>query len=102
MRFNYYLPSFFHFGFKESTMMKFAVCAAVLASASAFAPVQQSARTSVELNAERSKALPFMNRPPLVSYRYETTSTAQINGSYIGIDTVYFSNATWYGFFLPV
>ena len=48
-------------------MMKFATLAAVVASASAFAPAQQSARTSVELNAERSKSLPFMNRPALVS-----------------------------------
>ena len=50
-----------------STMMKFATLAALVASASAFAPSQQSARSSVALNAERSKSLPFMNRPALVS-----------------------------------
>ena len=48
-------------------MMKFATLAALVASASAFAPAQQSARSSVALNAERSKSLPFMNRPALVS-----------------------------------
>jgi len=48
-------------------MMKFATLAALVASASAFAPAQQSARsTSVALNAERSKSLPFMNRPALL------------------------------------
>ena len=47
--------------------MKFATLAALVASASAFAPAQQSARSSVALNAERSKSLPFMNRPSLVS-----------------------------------
>jgi hypothetical protein len=45
-----------------------ALVALLSASASAFAPAQQSARSSaVSLNAERSKSLPFMNRPPLVS-----------------------------------
>jgi hypothetical protein len=49
-------------------MMKSAALVALLsASASAFAPVQQSARSSVSLDAERSEALPFMNRPALVS-----------------------------------
>ena len=48
-------------------MMKFATLATLVASASAFAPVQQSAHSSVALNAERSKSLPFMNRPALVS-----------------------------------
>ena len=49
-------------------MMKFAAVVALLASsASAFAPAQQSARSVTSLNAERSKALPFMNRPALVS-----------------------------------
>ncbi|CAJ1933818.1 unnamed protein product [Cylindrotheca closterium] len=47
-------------------MMKFATIAALVASASAFAPAQQSARSSVALNAERSKSLPFMNRPSLL------------------------------------
>eukprot|EP00980_Cylindrotheca_fusiformis_P026441 scaffold16171_cov116-Cylindrotheca_fusiformis.AAC.3 len=47
-------------------MMKFTAFAALLASASAFAPAQQSARSTVALNAERSKSLPFMNRPPLL------------------------------------
>ena len=50
-------------------MMKFAAIAAALlaGSASAFAPAQQQGRAVVSLNAERSKSLPFMNRPPLVS-----------------------------------
>ena len=47
--------------------MKFVAAASLLASASAFAPVQQSASSVTALNAERSKALPFMNRPALVS-----------------------------------
>jgi len=47
-------------------MMKFAAFATLVASASAFAPAQQSAGSSVALNAERSKALPFMNRPALL------------------------------------
>ena len=49
--------------------MKFASLAAVLlaGSASAFAPAQQaSSHVSTSLNAERSKSLPFMNRPPLL------------------------------------
>ena len=49
-------------------MMKAATLIAIFsASASAFAPAQQSARSVVSLNAERSKSLPFLNRPPLVS-----------------------------------
>ncbi|KAL3909530.1 MAG: hypothetical protein SGILL_008050, partial [Bacillariaceae sp.] len=52
----------------QHTMMKTAAALVALlsASASAFAPAQQSARSSVSLNAERSKSLPFMNRPPLL------------------------------------
>jgi len=47
-------------------MMKFAALATLLVgAASAFAP-QQQGRASVSLNAERSKSLPFMNRPPLL------------------------------------
>ena len=48
-------------------MMKYAALAALVSSASAFAPAQQSARSVVSLNAEKSQALPFMNRPSLVS-----------------------------------
>ena len=45
-----------------------AVALAVLAgSASAFAPSAPRANSNVVLNAEKSTALPFMNRPPLVS-----------------------------------
>jgi light-harvesting complex I chlorophyll a/b binding protein 1 len=48
--------------------MKFAVLTATLAaSASAFAPAQSNTRVVTSLNAERSKSLPFMNRPDLVS-----------------------------------
>jgi len=39
--------------------------AALAGSASAFAP-QRAGRSSVALNAEKSKSLPFMNRPPLL------------------------------------
>jgi len=50
-------------------MMKSAAVLALLsASASAFAPSATQQKSSVSLNAaELSKALPFMNRPPLVS-----------------------------------
>ncbi|EEC44790.1 protein fucoxanthin chlorophyll a/c protein [Phaeodactylum tricornutum CCAP 1055/1] len=48
-------------------MMKFAVLTATLAaSASAFAPAQSNTRVVTSLNAERSKSLPFMNRPDLL------------------------------------
>jgi light-harvesting complex I chlorophyll a/b binding protein 1 len=53
-------------------MMKFAAALALLASsASAFAPMQQSARSVTALDAERSTSLPFMNRPALVSVLIE-------------------------------
>jgi hypothetical protein len=45
--------------------MKIAALTLLAGSAAAFAP-QQSARVATSLN-ERSKALPFMNRPALVS-----------------------------------
>ena len=45
-----------------------ALSVALLSSASAFAPAQQGSRVATSLNAEeRSKALPFMKRPPMVS-----------------------------------
>ena len=44
-----------------------AILATLVGSAAAFAPVAPAARKSVALNAEKSQALPFMNRPPLVS-----------------------------------
>ena len=51
--------------------MKYAVLitAAVAGSASAFVPAGSSTirKTEVALNAEKSQALPFMNRPSLVS-----------------------------------
>ena len=46
-------------------MMKFAALATLLASASAFAPAQTS-RSVTALNADKSQALPFMNKPDLV------------------------------------
>ena len=48
--------------------MKFlALTTAVLAaSASAFAPSSASSRATTSLNAEKSQALPFMNKPALV------------------------------------
>lgn len=48
-------------------MMKLAALALLAVPAAAFAPAQQSERALTSLNAERSKSLPFMNRPPLVS-----------------------------------
>lgn len=48
-------------------MMKIAALAAVAGTAAAFAPAAPAARTSVALSAEKSQALPFMNRPALVS-----------------------------------
>jgi hypothetical protein len=51
----------------KQKMMKFAAISLLAGSAAAFMPVQQSGRAVVSLNAERSKSLPFMNRPPLVS-----------------------------------
>ena len=49
-------------------MMKIASLALLAGSAAAFAPAAPAASTSVALNAEKSAALPFLNRPPLVSY----------------------------------
>jgi hypothetical protein len=50
-------------------MAKFtALATAVLAgSVSAFAPAKSAFNRNVALSAEKSKALPFMNRPALVS-----------------------------------
>eukprot|EP00525_Craspedostauros_australis_P008879 CAMPEP_0198115658 /NCGR_PEP_ID=MMETSP1442-20131203/6683_1 /TAXON_ID= /ORGANISM="Craspedostauros australis, Strain CCMP3328" /LENGTH=222 /DNA_ID=CAMNT_0043773203 /DNA_START=190 /DNA_END=858 /DNA_ORIENTATION=+ len=49
-------------------MMKYTALVAALlsASASAFAPAQSNTRAAVSLNAERSKSMPFMNRPALL------------------------------------
>ena len=47
--------------------MKLAVASLLAGSALAFAPAQQGARVATTLNAEKSKSLPFMNRPALVS-----------------------------------
>eukprot|EP00545_Synedropsis_sp_CCMP1620_P010359 CAMPEP_0119002776 /NCGR_PEP_ID=MMETSP1176-20130426/114_1 /TAXON_ID=265551 /ORGANISM="Synedropsis recta cf, Strain CCMP1620" /LENGTH=198 /DNA_ID=CAMNT_0006954299 /DNA_START=45 /DNA_END=641 /DNA_ORIENTATION=- len=43
--------------------LKIALLSALVASASAFAPAQQAARTGVALNAEMSKSIPFLTRP---------------------------------------
>jgi len=49
-------------------MMKIAAIAALVAgSASAFAPSASNGRVSTVIAAEKSAALPFMNRPALVS-----------------------------------
>jgi hypothetical protein len=53
---------------KTFTMMKFAALALFATSVSAFAPATQLSRAATSLNAERSQALPFMNRPKLVSF----------------------------------
>jgi len=47
--------------------MKLLIATALAGSACAFAPAQQGARVASSLNAEKSKALPFLNRPALVS-----------------------------------
>eukprot|EP00586_Coscinodiscus_wailesii_P000083 CAMPEP_0172477974 /NCGR_PEP_ID=MMETSP1066-20121228/1608_1 /TAXON_ID=671091 /ORGANISM="Coscinodiscus wailesii, Strain CCMP2513" /LENGTH=193 /DNA_ID=CAMNT_0013237085 /DNA_START=94 /DNA_END=672 /DNA_ORIENTATION=+ len=49
-------------------MVKFSAFAAALlaGSANAFAPSPASTGRMVQLNAEKSQALPFMNRPPLL------------------------------------
>ena len=50
------------------TMKFLALSAAILAgSASAFAPATVSPRATTSLNADKSQALPFMNKPALVS-----------------------------------
>jgi hypothetical protein len=46
--------------------MKSVIFASALATAAAFAPATPAARQTVALNAEKSQALPFMNRPPLL------------------------------------
>lgn len=46
--------------------MKLAIASTLLASAAAFAPVSHNARNNVAVQAEASKSLPFLNRPPLV------------------------------------
>ena len=53
-------------------MMKIAALAAALAgSASAFAPAATRPTISLlALNAEKSASLPFLNRPPLVSFSF--------------------------------
>jgi len=46
--------------------MKLAIASTLLASAAAFAPVSHNARNNVAVQAEASKSLPFLNRPPLL------------------------------------
>lgn len=55
--------------------MKFFALSLLVGSATAFAPAHQQGRAFTSLNAERSKSLPFMNRPALVSHIsfYHTT-----------------------------
>lgn len=58
-----------HFPFAQLVkMVKIAAfaCALLVGSVSAFAPASQGSNRNVALNAEKSKALPFMNRPPLL------------------------------------
>lgn len=49
--------------------MKLAAAALLIAGASAFAPAPNSHRAMTALSAEKSQALPFMNKPELVSSR---------------------------------
>jgi len=54
------------FAFPTMMMLKTLLSAAAIASASAFVPAAPSP-SSTALQVEKSRALPFMNRPPLVS-----------------------------------
>jgi hypothetical protein len=49
-------------------MMKIAALSLLAGSAAAFAPTNNNVVRSTSLNAEKSVSLPFMNRPPLVSF----------------------------------
>eukprot|EP00986_Skeletonema_menzelii_P012361 scaffold6802_cov144-Skeletonema_menzelii.AAC.10 len=57
-------------------MMKITALSLLAGSAAAFAPAQV-AKSSTALSAEKSKALPFMNRPPLVSSLTRGDTTAE-------------------------
>jgi hypothetical protein len=50
--------------------------AALVASASAFAPAPSAFNRNVVLNAEKSQALPFLNRPALVSNLLKISTSA--------------------------
>ena len=50
------------------TMMKIAALSLLASSAVAFAPSNNVVRSTTSLNAEKSTSLPFINRPPLVSF----------------------------------
>jgi light-harvesting complex I chlorophyll a/b binding protein 1 len=81
--------------------MKYAVVFALLAaSASAFAPAAQqqtSSRAVTALNAEKSKALPWMNRPKLLDGTlpgdngFDPLGLSEING--VGIDLYWLTEA---------
>ncbi|KAG7361777.1 chlorophyll A-B binding protein [Nitzschia inconspicua] len=74
-----------------------ALIAVLSASASAFAPTQQSSRGVISLNAERSKSLPFMNRPPLLDgsmagdVGFDPLGLSNIDG--VGIDLYWLREA---------
>ncbi|KAL7559720.1 hypothetical protein ACA910_003306 [Epithemia clementina (nom. ined.)] len=82
----------------DMTMKVALLFAAFFASASAFAPVQQNARTQTSLFAEEmSKALPFMKRPPLLDgsmagdFGFDPLGLSEING--VGIDLYWLAEA---------
>ena len=58
--------------------MKLLIATALAGSACAFAPAQQGARVASALNAEKSKALPFLNRPALVSSKVNVATAASV------------------------
>jgi len=79
-------------------MKSAAVLALLLASASAFAPSATQQKSSVSLNAaELSKALPFMNRPPLLDgsmagdVGFDPLGLSEIDG--VGVDLYWLREA---------
>lgn len=53
-----------------------ALFVALAGSAAAFAPATPSFRADVSVAAEKSKSLPFLNRPPLVGVGYRVAATS--------------------------
>lgn len=77
--------------------MKIALLSALLASASAFTPAQQSGRVQTTLAADRSKSIPFLKRPPLLDgsaagdFGFDPLGLSEING--VGIDLYWLQEA---------
>mmetsp|Transcript_28232 Transcript_28232/g.77527 ORF Transcript_28232/g.77527 Transcript_28232/m.77527 type:complete len:216 (+) Transcript_28232:57-704(+) len=73
------------------------LAAALLAQASAFAPANQGSRAATSLNAEMSKALPFLKRPELLDgsmagdVGFDPLGLSEING--VGVDLYWLREA---------